>query len=113
IPIFPVSGRIIRDDQWPPKDSDLQPDRSHEFQTIAFGNYALAQLIVKANFSIPEFVLEVNVMDLSLVLAANLSERKIVGADDSDGAALEQRPHQAFRANSAVCGVGALEELIQ
>ena len=46
-------------------------------------------------------------------MSTDVGEREIVRADEADGAAGEQGPHDAFGTDEAVFGVCALQEFVQ
>src|SRR6202041_1293085 len=79
--------------------SDIQPDRPHEFDAVALGDDAGTQLEIELELAIDEFVLEVNVHEGARVEAGDFRQCQIVGADQHDGAAPDQRPNDALRAD--------------
>src|SRR5215469_3181892 len=96
---------------WHP--SDLEPDGSHQFEAVALGDDALAQAIVEFHAPIFKLILEVNVVQVGADRAVHLGQGEVMGADQPNGAAVDQGQNDAFGADSAIFRVGALQQLVE
>src|SRR2546430_1340832 len=70
-------------------------------------------MVVEDHLSVDNLVLEVNVGGPQRRIVYDLREGQIVRRDETDGPTLHQRPNDGFRANAAVMGVGAVQDLVQ
>ena len=89
--------------------SNIQAERAHEFDAIALGDDAGAQLEIELKCAMLEFLLEMNVLQRSCFERGNIREGQIVRADQADGIPAEQRAKDALRADLSVRGIGSLQ----
>ena len=93
--------------------SDLQPDGPHKCQAVTLRDNALAQFVVEGKTAIGKLFLKMDVSELAVERAADLSQRQIMGGDESDRSSLQQGMKHAFGADPAIIRVCALQEFVE
>ena len=93
--------------------SDFQADQAHEFDSVAVGDYAVAEFVVEGHLAVGDLVLQVDVVEGVGGGAGQVGEGEVVRADEADGSGFEEGADYAFGADEAVFGVGALQELVE
>jgi hypothetical protein len=82
-----------------PTASNVETYQAHQFDAVTFGDDAVMQFEVETHFAISDGVLEVNVAEVAAQLHVHVSECEVVGANEADGSAAEQRADYALGSN--------------
>ena len=84
-----------------------QTDAPHQLERVAFLDDSRSHPIVERDTPVFDVIFKVHIEGVRSDVVNNLGERQIVSGDKSHGTALNQRPYDRSRSDSAVVRVGA------
>src|SRR5688572_7935915 len=93
--------------------SDVEANRSHQFEGITLLNDTRMQPVVEGHAAIFEVILEVDIHGTRPEGVGNSSQDEIVCGHKTNRSPVDQAAHHGFRTDSPVVGVCAMKNLIQ
>ena len=93
--------------------SHIQPHSAHQRQRVAALDDSRPHLVVEYHRAGFDAIFEMHVRGGGAERRRQLGQREVVGGDQTDGAAADQRPYNRFGSNPPVVRVGAVEDLVE